>query len=230
MEASAELLDGDEAESRQKERKTSVRQAWFQNGRKVKVEHRAIQRSDARSTSTIVILSFWLQKCATFLPIHLLYNNINNIKILKTIQTLVWNKISPYSSNKSFAVIFTECTYWRYSYPCTESSGSSRLAFTGFLDNRHMVARLSCPTHGRLYPQQIFLVLTSVGGWVDSRATLLPGELNQWRIQMTTPGIERAIFRLVSQCLNQLRHRVRSSRKYNTQSISKRTRTQYPIA
>jgi hypothetical protein len=76
MEAKAEWLDGDEAESRQKERKTSVGQAWFQNGSKVKVEHRAIHNSDARATSAVVILSFWLQKCATYLPIHLLHNYI----------------------------------------------------------------------------------------------------------------------------------------------------------
>jgi hypothetical protein len=75
-------------------------------------------------------------------------------------------------------------------------------------------------------PQQIFLVLISVGGWVDSRATGRTEELNQWRIQIT-PGIERAIFRLVAQSRNQLRHRVGPSWQYNTQSISKRTRTQY---
>ena len=62
----------------------------------MKVEH----RSDSRATSTIVILLFRLQKCATFLPIQLLHNYIHNIKILKTIQKLVWNKISSYSSNK----------------------------------------------------------------------------------------------------------------------------------
>jgi len=88
---------GDEAESRQKERKTSVRQAWFQSGSKVKVEHRAIHRSTARATSTIVILSFLLQKCATSLPIHLLHNYVNNIKILRT---FVLNKISSYLQTK----------------------------------------------------------------------------------------------------------------------------------
>jgi hypothetical protein len=54
------MTGGDEAERRQKYRKTSVRQAWFQNGSKVIAEDRAIQRSDAPANSTIVLLSFWL--------------------------------------------------------------------------------------------------------------------------------------------------------------------------
>ena len=64
------------------------------------------------------------------------------------------------------------------------------------------VARLSALGAGRLYLQEILLVLVSVRGLIDTRAIVRPEGVSQRKIAMAPSGIESATFRIVSQCLN----------------------------
>ena len=81
------------------------------------------------------------------------------------------------------------------------------------------VVRLSARCTGRLYPPRRYSWYSCLlRGWVDTRAIVQPQGLSQWKIPMTPSGIEPVTFRLVAQCLNQLRHL--HTHSYNSTGIN----------
>jgi hypothetical protein len=64
---------------------------------------------------------------------------------------------------------------------------------------------LSAIDTGRIISQETSLILFSVRCWVNPRDIVRPDGLRQWKFPIIPSGIGHATFRLVAQCLNELR-------------------------
>ena len=78
----------------------------------------------------------------------------------------------------------------------TDPEGSRKSRFPDFMTTAQDGGRLSTKRTGRLYPQEMLLVLISVRGWFDQR------DFMSMKDPLTPTGIEPATFRIVAQHLN----------------------------
>jgi len=115
-------------------------------------------------------------------------------------RVLFWHKKLVQVKNVPDQVLKLKMVNRSHYRPGVAPEGSRKLRFPDISRQQHrIVVRLSGLRTGRIYPQEMLLVLIFIRDWVYPKATVRSEWLCQRKIQLTPAGIEPATVRFVAQ-------------------------------